>query len=82
MDILRDNDMHPQYVLFSDFRRLRNLYVELGVLYFKCKIAFCLSSCCTTDTSVKREICFDLSSVSVDASMLCLCYVIAFTKVG
>jgi hypothetical protein len=32
MDILRDNDMHPQYVPFSDFRRLRNLYVELGVL--------------------------------------------------
>jgi hypothetical protein len=47
---LRDNDMH--LACPSDFRRLRNLYVELGVRpYFKCKIAFCLSSCCTSRTT-------------------------------
>jgi hypothetical protein len=59
MDILRDNDMHPQDVPFSDFRRLRNLYVELGVLnrISNVKLRFCLSSCCTTDTSAKRERC-------------------------
>lgn len=32
MDILHDNDMHPQTVSFCEFLRLRTSYVELGVL--------------------------------------------------